>query len=207
MYPGLHLRELIRKLNMSEGTIRYHLKYLKKRELITEDFETGYSRFFINNTIGRIDKKLISILRKKTCRYIILFLMFGQAASRKKLSKELGEKPKIVEYYLKKLKKAGIIKQAPVINGLVKIDRVPIQFAEYHGDSKEIVYILDDYDLLNDFFIVKQKWFYDLITIDLIKHSIALEEYVPPKKINAVDTRVDNIIDLFFEMCPHPYHA
>ena len=73
--------------------------------------------------------------------------------------------------------------------------------------SKEVVYILMDYDLLNDFFIVKQKWFFDLITIDLVEHSIALEKYVYPKKINSVDTRIDNVVDLLYDIFPHPYHV
>ena len=34
---GLHLNKLFRKLNMNNGTIRYHLKYLEEKNMINNE--------------------------------------------------------------------------------------------------------------------------------------------------------------------------
>ncbi len=72
-YPGLHFRELMRKLNLPNGTLGYHLKYLEKRGLITARPGEGYVRYYIINNIGTDQKKMFHILRQETPRNIILF--------------------------------------------------------------------------------------------------------------------------------------
>jgi predicted transcriptional regulator len=47
--PGLHMRELSRKMNIPYSTLKYHLYYLKNRELIIVRPSGKYYRFFVSN--------------------------------------------------------------------------------------------------------------------------------------------------------------
>lgn len=71
-HPGLHLREISRRINIPRTTIRYHLKFLKKQELIKEKFEGRYKRIYITKKMGTEDKKILSLLRQRTpCRIFL----------------------------------------------------------------------------------------------------------------------------------------
>jgi len=206
-YPGLHLRGIIKKSKLSEGTVRYHLQYLKKKELIQTNSEDGYSRFYAKGEIGNKDKELMGVLRKENPKFIILSLLFNMAVSRAKLSKDLEESPKVIEYHLKRLVDAGLIKKVEVENGLVHVDHREVKIKEYQNVTNEVVYILSDYLSINDFFIVNKNWFFDKVTCELIKISIDLEKNVPPKKMKSFETGLDEAIDNFYEIFPHPYYG
>lgn len=209
--PGLHQREIMREFNLCEGTIRYHLNYLLKRKLITANIEKNYKRFFISNKIGIENKKMIYLIRKKICKHIILFLIFGQAASIAKLSKELGLHPKTIEYHLKTLIREGIVKKATTKNNVVNVNCNTVKYVEYNYGPREIIYVLTDYQQINDFFIVNKKWFSDPLTKNLIWYSISLEKEKPKKKLKSFDARYNDAIDSlqknFNDIFPIPFCA
>ena len=62
-YPGLHFRELSRRLHVSTSTLNYHLNYLKKRELIIQRSDDRYIRYFPKNKISEKYKKAMNLLR------------------------------------------------------------------------------------------------------------------------------------------------
>jgi len=74
-HPGLHEREIARKMNISLSTLDYHLHYLEKREMIVSRKDGRYTRYFVSFKVGAQDKKIIAILRQKTPRSIVLFLL------------------------------------------------------------------------------------------------------------------------------------
>ena len=45
--PGIHFRELSRRLKIPTGVIEYHLRYLETHELIVSRREGRYKRYFI----------------------------------------------------------------------------------------------------------------------------------------------------------------
>jgi hypothetical protein len=209
-YPGLHLRLILRKINLSSGTVRYHMHHLKKRNLIKETYKNGYKRYFTTENISNESKKLISLLRETTPKHIILFLLFGKTATKKQLAKELNKTPETIEYYLKKLRKENLIKKGTVEKGIVIINHGHVEAVEYNGSKKENVYILSDYPLINDFFIVNKNWFSDKITKEIIKMSIECEKKIWPKKMKSYDSRTKKYIkiydELILEIFPHPYY-
>ena len=73
-YPGLHIRELSRRLKTPKTTMQYHLNYLKKRELVIEKNVDNKVCYYVNNSICVKDKKLFSLMRKEITRKIILIL-------------------------------------------------------------------------------------------------------------------------------------
>ena len=72
--PGLHRRELNRKLGISYSNLRYHLHFLTKNDYITRVSEDGYVRYYIKNKVTEINKKLINLFRQELPRKIIFFL-------------------------------------------------------------------------------------------------------------------------------------
>ena len=59
-YPGVHLREIFRNLDISEGTIRYHIEILLKQGLIVKSDSDGYMRYYQKDAISSLS------LRSKT---------------------------------------------------------------------------------------------------------------------------------------------
>lgn len=108
-YPGLHERELARKLDMSLSTLDYHLHYLEKRDLIVSRKDGRYTRYFATRKVGREDKKIIAILRQKTPRAIILYLLLHPEAIHKDIAQEIGKSPSTVSFHLKKMIDAGMV--------------------------------------------------------------------------------------------------
>ncbi|MEA2053917.1 MAG: ArsR family transcriptional regulator [Candidatus Thermoplasmatota archaeon] len=108
-YPGLHEREIARKLNMSLSTLDYHLHYLEKREIIVSKRDGRYTRYFVSLKVGTQDKKIIAILRQKTPRNIVLFLLMHQNSIHKEICEAVKKSPSTVSFHLKKIIEAGIV--------------------------------------------------------------------------------------------------
>ena len=115
--PGLHVREISRKMNVPLGTVRHHLNYLKKLDVIEEKKYKNKKQIFITGKVSKEDKELLALFRKKIPCQIYLHLTFGFIFTRKELSEELEVDPATISYYLKKMINMGIIEEAPVENG------------------------------------------------------------------------------------------
>ena len=112
-YPGLHLREISRKMNIPKSTMIYHLHYLKKRNLIVTKSESGYSRYYISYEIGRKNKVVLNILRQETPRRIILYLLRFPNSSKKDISYYLKKHRTTVTFHLNKLIEMNIVDIIP----------------------------------------------------------------------------------------------
>ena len=117
--PGLHIREIGRRLDMPRGTVRYHVKYLKKAELIEEKYEVGYKRIYCVNKLSAVEKKLLKLLRQEIPCKIFLHLIFSISFSQIEISRELELSPPTVNYHLKKLMDINFIERAPVKDGYI----------------------------------------------------------------------------------------
>ncbi len=206
--PGVHLRKIFRNSKMSEGTIKYHLKYLKKRRLIVEKKIDGYKRYYVKDKVGEEHKKLWSIFRQKTTREILLFFLIYMASSRIKLSKELEKNPKVIEYHLKKLLENDLIEVARVENGIVYLNNDNPRFKEFKAATNEIVYILKNQQKVEDFIITyKKSFFKDSLPLTCISWIDTLRNDVFPDKTRDHDEKLDEFIDEFFDLFPIPICA
>ena len=61
-YPGLHLSELSRKLNIPKSTMFYHLNMLKKHSFIVSKSNNRYTRYYAANNLSEIEKKFLNFL-------------------------------------------------------------------------------------------------------------------------------------------------
>ena len=75
--PGLHQREISRRMNIPKTTLAYHIKFLKKLSLIDEN-EAGNSKYYcITKKMGTKEKQILSLFRRKNPCRIFLYLIFS----------------------------------------------------------------------------------------------------------------------------------
>jgi len=208
--PGSHQREISRKLDIPYSTLYYHLNYLKKQDLISEKQNKGYSRYYVKNSVGRVDKKVIDLLRQKIPRSILVFLLFSYVSTEKHLSENLDRHPTTIKHHLKKLLDLDIIEYAPVENGEIdnKLStKTPIILRRPIKNEKL-------YRIKNRAFVEKAM---DICWKDLKKDEgfksvceivwYFKRNHGVPKKINPFEKNVSKAIDKIFDIFPFPWCA
>ncbi|MCK5559130.1 MAG: winged helix-turn-helix transcriptional regulator [Thermoplasmata archaeon] len=110
-FPGIHFRELFRKLKISMGSFEYHINVLEKDELIYSKKEDHYTRYFIKGKLGEEDKELATLLRNDKLRRILFTLILDPGLSHKSLTAKLGWPKSTISFYLKKLFEKNIVEE------------------------------------------------------------------------------------------------
>ena len=100
--PGLHFREIQRRVDIATGALQYHVDYLKKKHLIYEKKEGKFSRFYAHQE-EKIDEKLMNLLRQDQVRQIVLFLLTKRRATIKTIVNEMNISASTTKFHLKKL--------------------------------------------------------------------------------------------------------
>jgi len=206
-YPCIHLAEISRITNLSEGTIRHHIRFLKKHNIINRTKENGYSRYFIKDVISREEKDILSVIYNPVVRSIILYLLIMVAASQHELSHVLKKDPSTITFHLKKLKEKNIIQTVIVKDGKAGIGNKKIAYMKCKNEGRKIVYKLSNNILVYKLLITHQNKFFDEgLTSNLLRH---FEFWHLNKKFKIFGNTnfEDNFIDLLFEVFPHPYHV
>ena len=208
-YPGLHFRELCRKLHIPRSTLSYHLKYLEKRGLLITKSEGKYTCYYVSNNIGNDQKKVLPLLRREVPRNIILYLLTISCASQIELSKSLEKHPTTIEFHLKKLLDIGIIEPAPVDNKKVYIKYDGLKIVERAPIGKEIIYRLKDPYSIYDSVILYKKKSSDKnfcnIPITQFKFWSTFDK--PKTKSKSFQRSIDAFEEMIYEIFPHPYHV
>jgi len=210
-HPGIHLRKICEEINISDSTIRYHIKYLNKNGLIEEKKQDGYSRYFCNDKqIGYIEKEILQAIRQKTRLEIVLFLFINVCSSNLEISKNLEKDFKTITFHLNKLKKMGIIETTEIKNGLVSTNYRKTNYMEYKNRGREKAYVLKNPYLI--YLLLKKnrdKLFYG----DFIEEAIEFYEncikekpdnFFYSSKSNAV---ADRIFKCVLNVFPIPFCA
>lgn len=113
-FPGLHLRELARALELEANHAKYHLDRLERHGLITSRKEEGYWRFWPcdegrRERIDRRDKKAVALLRKKVPLHIVTLLLEHDRLSQVGLLEHVGVAQSTLHYHLRNLEQVGLI--------------------------------------------------------------------------------------------------
>lgn len=133
-FPGLHLRELARSLELEANHAKYHLDRLERHGLISSRKEDGYWRFWPKEgqreTIDRRDKKALALLRKKVPLHVVSLLLEHDELSQVGLLDHVGVAQSTLHYHLRNLEATGLITS--------------------HKPSRERLYRLTDPDHVED---------------------------------------------------------
>lgn len=139
--PGLHERELARELNIALSTLDYHLYYIKQRGLIRSKQDGRYTRYYISGDVGIKEGKVLSVLRQKVTRRIIIFLLLNPNATHKEVTQHIGLARSTITFHLNKLTDLDIISQTP--------------------KGRQIEYQVTDSEYISDLIITYQTTFLD----------------------------------------------
>jgi predicted transcriptional regulator len=106
--PGLHMRELQRQLDIPLSTLEYHLDYLEKKDILSQEDDRRYCRYFSEEHTEE-EKVLLSALRQKRLREIILLVLSEGNLCFKDLSEEVSIAESTLSHYLKLLTERRIL--------------------------------------------------------------------------------------------------
>jgi len=178
-FQGLNRSELSKKIDMPYSTLKYHLGYMKKRDIIVEKRINKYLRYYAKNMVSAREKEILNILREDTPRMIILYIDAYISASLHEIANFWKKDPRTIAYHIKKISKLDMINSVQI--------------------GKEIYYELKDpWELLPVIIKYKNVLFDEL-----------LEEYLDWVEEDwfTLENGADIITKILFEMFPHPYHV
>lgn len=148
-YAGCHFREIERRTELSTGTVKYHLTYLTKNKLIVEEKDGNNIRYYPKSFKAE-NKNLLGLLRQKTVRDILLFILIHNNCNHEQIVKAGNVSPSTVSWHIKKLQENNII-------GFIKKGR------------KTFYNILIDKDEIVNLLITYQESFFDSIVDKVIE--------------------------------------
>jgi predicted transcriptional regulator len=114
-YPGVHLREIRRRLSIPIGTLDYHIYQLGRKGLIAVRFQGGYKCCFpetppgFGTPIAEEEKVLLALLRQEVPRAILLQLYLEGPATPQQLGAAVSTTGSNLSYFLKRLATVGVI--------------------------------------------------------------------------------------------------
>jgi predicted transcriptional regulator len=117
-YPGVHLREIRRRLAIPIGTLDYHLYQLGRKGLIAVRFQGGYKCCFpetppgFGTPIPEEEKVLLALLRQEVPRAILLTLYLDGPVSPQRLGEGIATSPSNLSYFLKRLEAVGVLERS-----------------------------------------------------------------------------------------------
>ena len=185
--PGLHFREISRRLAIPKSTLNYHLRYLKKRDLIELRQENRFKRYYARKKIGKFEKNILNLIRQETPRKILLSMKIYHPVTVKYLSRDIERAPSTIKFHLKKLIEANIV---------VRLD--------YDFDVK---YGLKDEIRLYDCFIQYNEGLLDDSVKDLINWITRIRSDISFADLIHYIQYTDSLIKGLYAIFPHPYHA
>jgi predicted transcriptional regulator len=100
--PGLHLRQLQRIMCIPLASLQYHLNYMARRNVIFEEKSEHYTRYYCK-PLEPGDKKVLSVLRQKRLREIVLVILVSKKAKCQFMVDALKLSPSTISFYLKYL--------------------------------------------------------------------------------------------------------
>jgi predicted transcriptional regulator len=101
--PGLHLRELPRRLDLSLNAVRYHLDVLAREDAVTAHRTGRFERWFPSRTFSPEDRTTISALRVRGERAILEQLLRLGPCRFVDLESRAGQSPATLTRYLNQL--------------------------------------------------------------------------------------------------------
>ncbi|MEW5761241.1 MAG: transcriptional regulator [Candidatus Thermoplasmatota archaeon] len=95
------------------GVLEYHLNYMCEKEVVASKMNKYYKRYYPVG-IGAKEKVMVSALRQKPLRDIVLFLILNPSSSHKKIMDKLQLGASTLSFYLNELVEKMIVSRRKV---------------------------------------------------------------------------------------------
>lgn len=109
--PGIHFREISRRLGLPMGVVEYHLNFLLKRDMISDRKEGRYRRYYAEGKIGSREKRVLSFLRKDIPRNILLHIMLHPGARHRDLKGDLDISGSTLSFHLQMMVADSVLRE------------------------------------------------------------------------------------------------
>ena len=132
--PGIRFRELMKKINVTNGVMSYYLRKLEKNESIRIERTPRVSRFY-SYDLSEDEAKLVKRLRQETPKKILVELVQNDQLTFKELVAKICKSPATTSFYLSQLVQDNIV-------GTSKSDFVKVYF---NVERKRIANLIEEY--------------------------------------------------------------
>ncbi len=117
--PGIHMRELQRRLDLSIALTEYHLRQLEESGLVSSITEEGYKRFYPTTgadggdlrTLGSVERRMLGLFRQSIPLRITLFLLNDEPATNSRMADGLGISRSRLSFHLNKMLRQNVIRK------------------------------------------------------------------------------------------------
>ncbi len=110
-FPGLHFREILRRLDISSGNLNYQLNYMVKHEIFVAISDGNLRRYYIVGKIKGTEKRILACLRNETLRGLVLYLLLNPNSKFNEISDKFDLAPSKLAYHLNKLVEKEIVEK------------------------------------------------------------------------------------------------
>jgi predicted transcriptional regulator len=111
--PSIHLRELQRILDMPLATLDYHLSYMSRKKIIFSESDGHHKRYY-TKPLDPEDKKVLSALRQRRLREIVIIILTSGKVKYQFLSDCLRLPHSTLSFYLKYLVQNNILERTRI---------------------------------------------------------------------------------------------
>jgi len=116
--PGVHLREIQRRFNVSLSSVTWHLKMLEKAGLI-KSAKFRNKLVYYPTGMNKEDLLLMLTLNNKIARSIVEYIAKVGETHLRKIAKDLDLNVETVRYHLKRLERGGVLISKEIDNKIV----------------------------------------------------------------------------------------
>ncbi len=109
-HPGVYMREIQKELSMATGVLEYHLDYLVKEGLLTTHMDGRKKRFY-SSEVSAPHKELLSFLRQRQSRRILVTALKPKGASLDELKEGCSCSRGTLLVYISRLLKTGYLEK------------------------------------------------------------------------------------------------
>lgn len=116
--PGIHFRELRRRLDTGAGLLEHHLEKLERAALVTEVREESYRGYFPPGSVDRQVMEAAPRLRSETARDLLRAVRAEPGASIRDLADGAGVSRSTAGYHVRRLASEGVLEKEEAGRGV-----------------------------------------------------------------------------------------
>ena len=132
--PGIRFREVMEKINLSNGVLSYYVRKLEDNGIIKTKRTARVSRFFINDMTEE-EAKVVSRLRQTTPKAILITLLENDKLEFQEIVSNVKKASATVSFYLAKL----------VSDEIIEYKRIDLKKNYYIVEKQRIANLVTEY--------------------------------------------------------------
>jgi len=134
--PGCHLRRIKREIDISMGTVQYHLHKLEKMGRVTSTRRGLYKYYFPAGLFRENEKEILEVLTHETARKILMFIIEQKSPTQTDIVNSVRISARSISWHVGRLIALKMIRE--IKDG--KYKRYQLQ-----DDAKDILTLLRSY--------------------------------------------------------------